>query len=141
MTIPEPNIAAKWLYTTLAADATLAALVGTRIYEDIGPEGAGYPRIVFQMQSPGSDTLGVGARRVWTPLLYIVRGIVQDDRYTSDLETIATRIDALLHDRQVEVTNGRIKSYRERPFRRPERTDETEYRHLGGEYRLLTQAI
>ncbi len=138
----EPNIAANWIYSTLAADATLAGLVGTRIYEDVRPNTVtAFPYIVFQLQSPGNDLLGVGPRRVWSELLYVVRGIAQGTLYTGNLTLIANRIDALLHGKQAAVTGGYIRCWRERPFRRAERTDERDYRHLGGEYRINTQAF
>ena len=137
----EPNIAAAWLYSTLAGDVTLAGLVGTRIYEDIRPANVStFPYIVFQLQSPGSDLMVVGTARVWVPLLYTVRGIAQGRSYGGNLASIADRIDALLHGKQADVSGGRVQSYRERPFRLPERTSEIDYRHLGGEYRILTQA-
>lgn len=136
----EPNIAGQAIYSTLSGDATLAALVGTRIYEDVRPE-AEYlgPYIVFQLQASSNDVIGLGARRVWSPLLYVVRGIARASSYGGELATIADRIDDLLHAKHIETVNGQLWLWRERPFRMTEQTQETEFRHSGGIYRINTQ--
>lgn len=136
----ESNIAALAIYSTLSGDATLAALVGTRIYEDVRPE-AEYvgPYIVFQLQASSNDVIGLGARRVWSPLLYTIRGIARASSYGGQLATIAERIDDLLHARYIETAYGRLWLWRERPFRMSETYQEVEYRHSGGIYRINTQ--
>lgn len=136
----EPNIAAQAIYSLLSDDATLASLVGTRIYEDVRPEGPYVgPYIVFQLQASSNDVLGLGARRVWSPLLYVVRGIARTSSYGGQLATVAERIDGLLDAKQVETENGRLWLWRERPFRMAEPLQEAEYRHSGGIYRINTQ--
>jgi len=138
----EPSVIAKWIYGTLTGDAALAAIVGTRVYEDVAPQGAAMPYIVFQMQSPGNDLNALGSRRVIATPLYVIRGIAQTASYTGNLATIAERIDVLLHGQQQRVgtNDGYVWCYRERPFRLAEVRDGIQYRHSGGVYRILTQS-
>jgi hypothetical protein len=135
----ELSAASKWLYTTLAADSALAAVVSTRIYADLAPQAAAHPLVVFQFQG-GVDFQAVGAIRIWSNLELLIRGIDQTTTYTANLRTIAKRIDAVLHAASGSNVDGVIIACtRLRPFQLTELTDGVQYRHLGGFYRLLAQ--
>lgn len=133
----ETVLAETWLYTTLKANATLTALIGgsttPRIYSAVVPQGAALPAVVFQQMS-GEDLLTLNAYRVWSDLVYLVKGIAQAGGFVA-LDGIAAQIDVSLH--RVSGT-GVAACYRERPFTyvEPETADGQQYRHLGGIYRI-----
>lgn len=125
-----------WIYGTLSVDAGLLALVSTRIYLDVAPEGASFPFVVFQLQTPERDLVTLGARRVWSTGMWLVRGVDKATSFTT-LKSIEARIDALLHGVSGSVTGGTVyESVREMPFRLTEVVDRVRYLHLGGIYRI-----
>lgn len=133
----------RWLYTVMAADAQLAAVVGTRIYSDLAPggtTGAVLPMVVYQMQA-ANDLMVVGSARVWANALFLVRGVAQRVSYDGDLITMADRIDAVLHGASGSNAEGNVwECVREREFRLTEvGADGRQYRHLGGLYRILAK--
>lgn len=69
----EAAIAEKWLYGELAADAAVAALVGTRIYTGMAPHNATYPFVVFSLID-GFDHTTQGVR-LMADLEYLVEGV------------------------------------------------------------------
>jgi hypothetical protein len=129
-----------WLNTALSGDASLAAVVGTRIYSDLAPDGAALPMVVYQMQA-ANDLMTNGAARVWANTLFLVRGVAQRVSYDGDLITMANRIDAVLHGASGSNAEGNVwECVRERPFRLTEvGADGKQYRHLGGLYRILAK--
>ena len=132
----ETLVAESWLYTVLAADTALAAVVGTRIYGYLAPPTATMPYVVYQQQA-GHDVRGTGPTRIMADMLYVVRGIAETNSFTGNLETIANRIDAVLQ--AASGTNVRgvvVACVREQPFSLVESTSEGQFRHLGGIYRL-----
>lgn len=130
----------RWLYTVLAADVSLAAVVGTRIYSDLAPAGTTLPMVVYQMQAT-NDLMVVGSARVWANALFLVRGVAQRVSYDGDLITMADRIDAVLHGASGSNVEGNVwECVREREFRLTEvGADGRQYRHLGGLYRILAK--
>jgi hypothetical protein len=132
--------ARSWLYQTLANDATLTPLIGKRIYNGRAEQGAAFPYVVLQLLSPGNDLIVVGAARIWSDMLWLVKA-VNKGTSTAALEPIADRIDALLHAKSGTVVGGVIHvAVRERPHELPERTDGVDYVNLGGEYRVKASA-
>jgi len=142
----EPVAADQWIYSTLKADATLTALIGgsaaPRIYNEQAPQGNGttpiYPLIIYQMQS-AVDLMWVGPRRVWSDMLYLVRGVAETSSYGGNLLTITERIDETLH----ATPNGDTNAYGviwtcvgEQPFRLPEVQGGRNFRHFGRIYRI-----
>ena len=134
----ETVLAETWLYATLKANTTLTALIGgssaPRIYSAVIPQGAALPAVVFQQMS-GEDLLTLNAYRVWSDLVYLVKGIAQAGGFVA-LDVIAAQIDTALHRTS---GTGVASCYRERPFSYVE-TDEAgsgqQFRHLGGIYRI-----
>lgn len=104
--ITPPGLVAQWMYSTLAADSALQALVGTRIYGGIAPEGSTYPLITFNSVS-GVDTTALGFHRVLTQARYDVH---MADRVGSilGLDRIAGRVDALLHGKTYQWAEGAL---------------------------------
>jgi len=134
----ETNAAEQWLSTTLKADATLAGLVSTRVYNTRRPSATTpFPCVIFQLQAAGDDLMVLGGVRVWANMLYLVRGIAEQTSYEGDLASIANRIDAVLHAKSGTATAGTIwVAVRERPFQMSEIVDGRTFAHLGGLYRI-----
>ncbi len=131
----ETNVAEGWMTTLLKADAQLAAIVGTRVYNTTR-KGA-VPCVLFQLQAPGADLMVLGGARVWTPLTYLVRGIAEQESYEGDLATIANRIDAVLHRTSGSNAAGTVFAcVRIRAFQMVEQANGREFRHLGGLYEI-----
>lgn len=127
-----------WLYSVLSNDVTLSGLVGGRIYGYVAPEGATFPLVIYQFQG-GRDVAGVGATRIMTSGVWVVKGVDCETSFTA-LKAIADRIDALLHKSSGSVADGQVLAcVREEPFSLVEVIDSVQYRHLGGMYRVLVQ--
>lgn len=138
----ELDLVAGWLYATLSGDATITGLVGTDVHEDIAPDDAGDPHIVFTCLAPNDVRTGAGAYQIMTTGLWLVRAAVEGESYRGDIATLAARIDVLLDRKAATVTGGAVLScVRERPHRMAERDEQTgkQWRHLGGEYRIEAQ--
>jgi len=87
--------AASWIQTTLTTDATLAALIGTRVYRDQAPKKATYPFVVISqidavpVKNAFADILMDGER--WQI------NAVDDGKLYTTVNSIAARIRTLLH--------------------------------------------
>ena len=139
----EVALAAKWIFDTLKADATLTAVLSggaAGIYQDVAPVGAGFPYVVFFLLDPGDtiNTTGTSQEIIWQPTLWLVKGVVKSASYGSPLSTIETQIFTDLHKKQATVAGGSVWSaVRVRPFQMQETGPGGEqYRHAGGVYRL-----
>jgi len=127
-----------WLYSVLSDDITLTGLVGSRIYGYVAPRTATYPLVIYQYQG-GRDVAGVGATRILTNGVWLVKGVDHETSLTT-LKAIEGRIDALLHKASGSVADGQVLAcVREEPFSLVEVIDGEQYRHLGGMYRVLVQ--
>lgn len=116
----------------LKNDATLAAAVGGRIYEDQAPDGESpvYPLIIIAFGEP-DDMTGVNGQRCGVSVETLVYVVGKGS--STALPLLADRIDALLHG----AGGGQVITItRERPLRRSGWQDKVLYRNLGGAYRL-----
>lgn len=133
----ETLTADRWLYTTLAGDATLGGLV-TGVYSWPVPPSAALPYVLFQEQS-ALDVTALGPHRLWVNGLWLVRVVAEARGWGGSLETAANRIDALL-----QAASGAVASpagvvwacWRVQPFRLVETVQSRDFRHLGGIYRV-----
>lgn len=142
MSVAESTLTARWIHTTLTGDATITSLVGARVADDPAPAAMAEPLIVFGLLSTNDVATAAGVYRVMTDSLWLIRAIGEGESY-EQLAAIATRIDQLFHRAAASVTGGTVfSSTREREHRQSELDQQTgkQYRHLGGEYRVLTQA-
>lgn len=114
--------------------------LSTRVYEDVAPNDARLPYIVWQCQSPPRDVRGVGTFRVMVDTLYIVKGVSQGTSY-APLAPVAAAIDrAMTNSTGSAVEDGMVlTSVRNDQFSLREVAEGTEFRHLGGEYRIQAQ--
>ena len=148
----EPVAADQWIYSALKADSALTALIGgassPRIYNELAPQGNGtttapvYPYVIYQMQS-AIDVMWVGPRRVWSNMLYLVKGIQETSSYGGSLLTIVERIDEVLHAKPDPGGPAATNAYGviwacvgEQPFRLPEVVNGRNFRHFGRIYRI-----
>lgn len=136
----ETTAAEKWLYETLHNDATILAVVSHRIYSYQAPQGTAFPYIVFELSDAPRDVVGVGARRIWSNLYYVVRVVWEGQGMAAYKSTVA-RIDTLLHARSgTSNSDGHVLGcVRESPVSYVEDDDGRRYNHQGGLYRLWAQ--
>jgi len=129
-----------WLYETLTGDTTLSGLVNSRVYAYVVPREAALPAVVYNRQA-GHDVLGVDATRILANEVYQVKVIGSGGLPAmAALQTIADRIDALLHRASGVLTGGQILSCtREQAVSYVEQDGAVVYSHLGGLYRILVR--
>lgn len=136
----ELGIAEGFLYAKLSGDTALnnpsdPAYVNG-IFSGRAPRGTIPPYIVWSYQGGIDVVPGLGHIRVAVEPLFIVR-VIGQTRQFKDLEAAANRIDAVLHFTSGTYGGYRIaSSVREEAYVLVEDTEEIEWRHLGGYYRL-----
>ena len=123
-----------WLYSKLANDATLMALI-TGVFADVAPQDQAMPFLVYSLQEVG-DVMSINGTRIMTAGTYDVRVTTDSESYSS-IKMAVERVDTLLHKTSGTVTGGLILScVREAPVRYTELHQGRLYRHLGGLYSL-----
>lgn len=123
----------------MAADGATTAIVSTRIYSDIAPEGATYPYIRFEvLDSP--DERGLGTVRIATHPVFQIEVWTQGP-LTDNARTVANRIDYLFQRAVRESSGGFVFSSRRlRPTKRREEAPGKFYMRAGGHYQLHVHA-
>lgn len=136
----EALVVDSWLYDVLTGDAPLVGLVGGRIYGGLAPLDADLPYVVFSPQSL-RDVRGVGPRaRILVDAVYQIK-VVGEGRSYAPLRPIAERLDLLVDGGAGLGEDGTVAGVaREEPLAYVEVDAGTEYRHLGGLYRIWTHA-
>lgn len=130
----------EWLHARLSGDTALAALSSTRIYSELADPEVDGLAVVFAVLAPDDVLTAAGNDRVMVDALYLVKATVETKSWQGDLRTAADRIDAVLHKAAGSVGFGAVLSCtRQRPFRLVENENGRQFRHLGGEYRVLIQ--
>lgn len=131
-----------WLYQTLTGGTALTALVGTRVYNEVVPQNAEYPYVVFNYVG-GSDSVGVNQARIFTRGTWNVKGVDQLEPPLTSAErvaAIAEAIDGLLQKASGTVTGTRVYACsRQSQFRLTDVQDGLVYRQMGGTYRIVAQ--
>lgn len=120
----------------LLADAQLVAALGssTGVYPHPAPDGAAYPFVTYQHLGSG-DRAMVGQLRAISSGAWLVRGIAQAHTFAA-VETLADRIDAVLHDTRLVYGTTTADVSRETVFSLDDPGDGTRWVHLGGQYRV-----
>lgn len=133
----------EWLYATMAADASIGALVADRIYAEVAPADATFPLIITTHLSSTDVRAATQQSRIMVSGLWLVKGVVNDSSFNNTLKAIAERIDALFHASSGGTADGGgaaiFTSHREQPFRLAEVESGKQYRHLGGQFRIYAQ--
>lgn len=143
----ELNAIDVWLHQILSNDAQLTAMLGKHpdsgecIYDALAPAGTPYPYVVFQLQSPGVDTIAVGTIRIAANPLYVVRGVSASSFVEAG--AIAARVDELLHGTRGQSAGGVVLTcYREQPLKLPPEVTagKVTHYHQGGAYRIRARS-
>lgn len=134
----EPSTRAdQWLATVLKADSAVSALVGTRVYADVAPQGATFPVVVAQFMAAGPDEYVVGPYLLYSNMLFVVKAIDKTNSYRQD---IADAAESALHNKTGNATGAKIiYCRRETPMRLVDVVNNVEYRHLGASFRIWVQ--
>lgn len=139
----ETGLAELYLYGRLHGDATLLGLATGGVHRGVAPEGQPMPYVVYSYHggaggSGAGDVEAVGAIRVMVVAPYVVKAVGLNT--DGNLQGIADRIDALLHDTVGTVTGGRVLACaRDDVVQYLETKNGVNYRHLGGIYVLSVQ--
>ena len=142
----ELDVMATFIVDRLKASGAITAIVGSgsaaRIYQDVAPQGAAFPYIVFSSLAP-NDVSAIGAIRIATRDQWLVKAVVQSSSFGGSLTTLADAINTQLHgdDGTSGTASGGnvVHSYRMRPFRLSEVTSGVAYRWKGGIFNIMAQ--
>lgn len=133
----EMDAAEEFIYATLKGDATLMALTPSAdVYNSQPDQGTVFPVIVYQFMS-GIDYAAVGAIRIWSSMIYLVK-VVGQTANVQDLKAAVARIDVLLHRASGTAADGTIwASVREQTISLPpDMSNGQIYHHRGALYRV-----
>ena len=97
----------KWMYSTLAGDATISSVVGPRIYADEAPQGTGFPLVLFA-HIGNTDVIRATNNNRLAKVIYLVRAVGMGSSTQGSLMTVADRFDPLLLVKNVVVDGVRI---------------------------------
>lgn len=137
------NPAAAALWTKLTGSTALTTLLsgGTAspsVYENLAPENADPPYVVFNAQSPSVPEWTL-SRVGFENAIYQVKGIT-DDHSAKTAGQIADQIDAALTDQTLTITGYTLLSLRRiANIDFPEIESGKQFNHRGGLYRLRAQ--
>lgn len=120
--------------TTLLAGGTASQSV----FQDLAPEGATAPYVVYQTQSPSMPQY-VFSRVAYENTIYAVRGVTQGPSKAAG-GTIAAKIDAALNDATLTVSGYTfLKCRRLQDIDYGEIVAGVRVSHIGGAYRVWAQ--
>ena len=129
----------QWLYTTLAADATVASVVGTRIYADEAPQESTFPMIIFA-HIGNVDVLRSGANGRMAKNIFLVRAIDKGSSTAGTIKTVADRFDPLLLVQNVTVDGVKIAYVQhDQHAIRKDSSDGIPVSYIGSYYLVFTQ--
>ncbi len=118
----DPAVVDEWLWRRLTSDASVAALIGARVYPDVAPANATHPFVVVS-QASGRDRVALGGARVLFEGVWNVR-VVGSGPGFADLVPIAAAVDAALHGLSGTLPNGDVyECVREEAVRLPPAPD------------------
>lgn len=140
----ESSIIASWLQSVLSADTGaggVAALATGGIHEWRDPTGnAAYPKVIYRRQG-GGYLQTVNGTIVALDGRYAVYGVWRVPSFGGTLETIASRLRALLHKQTGTIAGGLIlASIAIEPLELASVQNGVETRMLGDLYRIHGQA-
>lgn len=130
MSIADALTVDRWLFAKITGDATLAPLVGTRVYVDIAPQSAAYPLIVLIPPPQDTTVRPAGPGIVMHVGQWAVKAVGPDT--FEGLEAIVKRLHEILHSAGGSVSSGTvIGAVVEGRIRYTETVEGQIYRHLG----------
>ena len=131
-----------WLYTTLAGDQQLLDMLGdgdNSIISTLAIAGVKAPYVAFFMSS-ARDIMAVGMIRVQVDALYTVKTVGEGASWEV-VRPIAARVDELLHEKNVTTGSGSLACHRESVIQFAEIDQATQFRHLGGLFRVRANTL
>jgi hypothetical protein len=128
----------QWIYTTLAADPTVANAVGTRIYADEAPQGATFPLIIFAHIGNVDTLRTLGTGRV-SKTIWLVRAIDKGSSALGTVKTVADRFDSLLLVTDTVVDGVRFSSQHDQHAIRKDSENGVPLSYLGSYYLIFCQ--
>lgn len=136
----ETSRVARYLFDTLSGDVELMSLV-SGVFEVPAPQGCSFPLVCFSLSSAVDTTTGDTLQRIFSHQLWTVMAVVDDVSFSAAVP-IVDRVDALLEGSSGEADGAVVyKVSREGSVRTVEEVEGRQYRHLGGEYRILAQLV
>ena len=128
-----------WVAQALSDSDDVSEAVGDRIYEDVGPDDATYPFIVYSLAT-SQDVVGLGTQRIMADTMLTVKAVAEASREA--LSLLAAAIDtALTVASGVITTDGTIfTAIRQTEISYTERVNGHQIRHLGGEFSIQVQS-
>jgi hypothetical protein len=127
------------LYTRLTGDDELADLLSlpTAVHHAVAPPNAHTPYVIFHKQAGTPEWQFGQAYIQWD--VWTVKAVDRADS-ASTAEAIAARIDLVLNHAPLEIEGGLLLGvWRIADVDYPENDGGETYRHVGGQYRLVTQ--
>jgi hypothetical protein len=129
----------EFIYSKLAADSAFVALVGTKVYPDVAPQGTAHPFVIHQFLS-AQDRGGVGERtRIFTRPVFLIKAVTLAGNY-AQADQIADRIDEVFLGQKGTAESGQLiiqGCHRIQPIRYSEIISGVRYNHCGGQYRFF----
>lgn len=138
----ETRAAQAWINARLGAAAAVTALVSTRIYDSLAPQGAALPYIIASYQSGQVTTTVGGQSRIVAQPVFLIKGVAEGGSFVTADQIAAALDDALLGAAGTTVTLDGV-AYRVDsavqvvPIRYVELLDGRRINHSGGLYRLF----
>lgn len=130
MSIADALTVDRWLFARITGDATLAPLVGMRVYVDIAPQTATYPLVILIPPPQDTTVRPAGPAIVMHVGQWAVKAVGPDT--FEALEAIVKRLHEILHSAGGSVSSGTvIGAVVEGRIRYTETVEGQIYRHLG----------
>ena len=140
MTVNEAVVGQLAVQDYLEADATLMGLLNGGIHFRTVSVNRLTPFVKIE-RLEASDLMVINGNRVWTDLLYNIRGIANGPDW-DEVAAIANRLEQLLHKQTyTDDVVGLVDIIREEPWEDETIEDGTYYVHAGGLYRFKAQAV
>lgn len=126
----------EWLLQALQ-DPTIAAAGSLGVYPDLAPADGPFPRVVFGLQSPGSDAKDSQQYRLLTNPLFFVRAVGYASQFLTCM-AIADAVDTLIDRASGTGPDGVTirMATREQPIILTQMVDNVTWKIVGGLYRL-----
>lgn len=125
-----------YLYALFTGDATLANLIGTRVYTQLAPPFPDMPCIVFSYLPGAQANRALSDAVSSIRALYEIKAVGQGNDLIA-LQPIADRIDALISGLAADQTTFRLNFAKQSPVERADvLMGTTRFSHLGAVYRI-----
>lgn len=131
----------QWLYTTLSGDATIAGVVGSRVFAEQAPQEAELPLVLFAHIGNVDVLRTIGLGRV-ARTLWLVRAVGNGESVQGSLRTVADRFDPLLIKSNIVVDNVLINTVQHDQFHvRSDAETGVPVSYIGSYYLIFCQPI